>query len=143
MKKITSLLNIGILTILFFSIISCTEDNPVIERTWAEGCVDPGTLEVFVKIGQISTNYASGAEVYIYADKDSYDNGETEIDFDLTDADDPRPGSGEGALFTLPFSAYFVYARWRESASYPWKTGAQENVFVPTCNHTEITVAID
>ena len=55
MKNIKAVLNVLFLGVLLFTFNSCTEDNPVIERTWEEGAKENGSLLVFVHINASST----------------------------------------------------------------------------------------
>lgn len=111
MKNISRLLSLLFVTGMLFALNSCSEDNPVIERSWEEGPTENGTLEVFVKIG-ISTDYCAGAIVKLFKTKEDMD-ADNYFMMSVTDPQDPRPGSGHGALFKdVPFAQYWVQARW-------------------------------
>lgn len=102
---------------------SCTEQNPVYEKTIVTSDGAPGDLEVFVRIGTEAGPFASSAEVRIYLTEQDRTNN-IPYGFQITDPDDPIK---KGALFVgLPYAKYYIQARWRATPTDPWKIGNGE-----------------
>ncbi len=120
MKKLIHLLVVGLLLI---SVNSCTEENPVIERTWSEGPTENGNLHVFVRKDVPTGAYCASAEVKVYASAEDRDN-DNYLYFNLTDPDDP---ANKPAVFkNLPFGYYYIKVRWRQTPSEAWRIGTDE-----------------
>jgi hypothetical protein len=125
-------------TVLLLVGNSCTEQNPVYEKTIVTKDGTPGDLEVFVRIGTVAGPYASSAEVRIYLTEQDRTNN-IPYGFNLTDPDDPIM---KGALFVgLPFAKYYIQARWRATPTDPWKIGNDES-FVPLGKKTQHHITV-
>jgi len=123
MIKVKHLFRLLLIGVIFMTFNSCTEENPVIERTWKEGPTENGDLNVYVRKDVETGAYLASAEVKIYtsvADRDA----DNYIAFNLTDPDDPI---NKPAVFkSLDFGYYYIKVKWRESPTDAWRIGTDE-----------------
>ena len=123
MNKFKAVFGVMFLGLLMFTFNSCTEDNPVYERSWEEGPTTNGNLEVFVRMDDPTGAFLASAEVKLYLSQDDLDNGNF-YKMNLTDPDDP---ANKGAYFKeLPFNYYYIQVKWRQSSTDAWRMGTAE-----------------
>lgn len=134
LKAITSVLVFGI---MMFAILSCSEENPVYERSWEDGPTDNGQLNVYAKIGTTST-YCGSASVKLYKTQEDRNSD----NYYMQTITDPIEPATKPAIFAnVEFDQYIVVATWYSSAGQKYM-GAVQDLWVPKGKTTTITISM-
>lgn len=134
-RKFINLLAIGVI----FLALSCSEDNPVIEKVVWLGPTDNGNLKVFVRYNM---TYFQGATVQIFKSKNDRDVGNVFMETATTDHGGGPTGL-YAIIYNLPYAKYFLKATFNDSGTGDFYMGTEDlgtGVWVPKGTTTDIHI---
>ena len=131
--------SLALLMVIFLTGVSCSEDNPIFTKEHTEGCIDPGDLEIFARLGGPAGPFYGGADVQLFLSENDRANGNV---YKLATTPTSNPDLNGAMFYDLAFQQYyikiqFVYDDGTGDATY---TGTTE-AYAPTCTTTKVHVA--
>ena len=139
MKILRKLMNLLAVGILFVAFNTCTQDNPVIEKTVWLGPTDNGNLQIFVRY---FNTYFGAATVQIFKTKADRDAGNVFMETATTDH-----GSGPTGyyanFYNLPYARYYLKATYNDTGTGDFYVGTEDagnGVWVPKGTTTSVHI---
>jgi len=143
MKIMRKLMNLLFIVVLFMAFNTCTEDNPVYERSVWLGPTANGSLKIFVRYNM--TYFGAGAVVQLFKTSADRDVGNVYIETGCT-------SHGAGAtdqyaiIINLDYAKYYLKGTYDETSTGRYYVGYEENksgIWVPKGTETSVHIMTD